>query len=153
MSDDVELDTKNLDKLVRALRKKAGSIRIGIFGGNAARSNGSVNNATIGAFHEFGTSKLPVRSFLRMPISEHMGPYLESSGALNESVLKEVVKQGTIDPWLQKIAILAETIVADAFDTGGFGKWTPSNMANKENQQTLVETQQLRNSITTEIKN
>lgn len=157
ISTTVELNTKNLDKLAKALTRKAMKIRIGIFSQNAARTNNgsskqTATNATIGAYHEFGTSKLPVRSFLRMPITEKMGETLESSGALDENVLKEVVAQGTIEPWLKKIAIMAEGIVAEAFDTGGFGKWPPSNMDHKTNAQTLVETQQLRNAVTTDIK-
>ena len=47
---------------------------------------------------------------------------------------------------------VGESIVQDAFSTGGFGKWKPSRMENKQTKQTLVETQQLRNSITSDVK-
>jgi phage gpG-like protein len=150
----VELDTKNLDKLTKALKREAAKIRVGILNSGAARSDKKTvaNNAAIGAFHEFGTSRLPVRSFLRVPITDHLAKRLESSGALDKNVLKQVIAEQTIIPWLRKVAVLAEQIVADAFASGGFGKWRPSNMTGKHNQQTLVETGQLRNSITSEIK-
>lgn len=154
MSDEAyNLEIKGLEKLIAALKGKPPIARVGILGGKAAESHGKLmTNAAIGACHEFGTATLPQRSFLREPISEHLTERLEQSGAFDKEVLKEVVREGTILPWVQKVAVLAEGIVADAFDTGGFGKWKPSNMTYKENQQTLVETTQLRNSITSEVK-
>lgn len=155
MSDETTLETKGLDKLVKALKRDPPQARVGILGSKAARSatgKVSASNATIGAVHEFGAIKIPQRSFLRMPLSEHLGPRIEKSGAADKDVLAEVIASGTMVPWLQKIAILAESIVHEAFDTGGFGKWKPSDMKNKKNQQTLVETQQLRNSITWDVK-
>jgi phage gpG-like protein len=70
---------------------------------------------------------------------------------MDKDVLNDVLKSGTFTPWLKKVAVLAEGIVADAFASGGFGKWPPSDMTHKKNHQTLVETQQLRNSITSEV--
>lgn len=156
MADDektIEVNTKDLDQLTKLLKKQAAAIRIGILGSNSARSGKSTaTNAAIGAYHEFGTANLPVRSFLRMPIIDHMANRLESSKAFDEDVLKDVIKSGTTVPWLKKVGVIAETIIADAFDSGGFGKWKSSNMDRKKNAQTLVETQQLRNSVTSDIK-
>jgi phage gpG-like protein len=110
-------------------------------------------NAAIGAIHEFGVpGKMPQRSFLRMPITEQLQKELESHGAFGPEELKKVVKEGSTVPWLHRIAVVAEKIVGDAFATGGFGKWRPSDMKYKTVHQTLVETQQLRNSITSEVK-
>lgn len=149
---DVDLDTRQLDKMVRLLKRGSlQGIKIGIFGTHATRSDGK-SNAEIGMYHEFGTTTLPQRSFLRVPIQDNLGSKLASSGAFDKTVLKNVMDQGDIKPWLKLIAIAAEAIVAEGFDTGGYGKWPPSDMAHKKNAQTLVETQQLRNSVTTEIK-
>lgn len=157
MSDEAAtLEMKGLDKLIKALKAVPPQIRVGILGDKSARttptSKQAPTNATIGAAHEFGTSKLRQRSFLRVPISEHLAAKMENSGALDKDVLAAVIASGTIVPWAQKIAVLAEGIVAEAFDTGGFGKWKPSDMSKKKNSQTLIETQQLRNSITSEVK-
>jgi hypothetical protein len=67
-------------------------------------------------------------------------------------VLEQVVREGSIAAWMEKVGVTAERIVADAFATGGFGLWAPSNMEHKLVQQTLVETQQLRNAIVSELK-
>lgn len=152
MAEDVELNTRQLDKLVRLLKRGSlAGVKIGIFGSHASRSDGK-SNAEIGMYHEFGTSTLPQRSFLRVPIATHLGAELQSSGAFDKNALKQVMDQGSITPWLKLVAAVAEKIVSDAFDTGGDGKWPPSDMTHKKNAQTLVETTQLRNSITTEIK-
>lgn len=177
MSDDaagaVEFDAKGLDSLIRALDRPP-TIRVGILGGNKNTRTGGVlhsviktretkftknksmvetkTNAEIGAIHEFGGDRMPQRSFLRAPISEKLQEYLELSRAFDESVAKKVVQEGTIIQWLKKVAVIAEQIVSDAFDSRGFGRWKASNMAHKQNHQTLVETQQLRNSITSEVK-
>lgn len=146
-----ELNTKNLDQLIKALKKQKLKGRVGILGKTTAR-DGKLNNATIGAFHEFGTTNLPVRSFLRYPITEKLQKYLQQSGAFSKEAVEDVIKQKSLKPWLQKAVIVAESIVIDAFDTGGFGAWQPSNMKYKSVHMTLVETQQLRDSITSEVK-
>ena len=145
-----QMDVRNLDKILKALKQKA-SIKIGILG-DTARSGSSTTNATVGAAHEFGTSTLPKRSFLRMPLTEHLGPALESSQAFDKDTLKKVLASANILPWLTKIAVIAQGVVLEAFDSGGFGQWKPSQMDHKKNQQTLVETGQLRNSITYIVK-
>lgn len=66
MAEEDELDTKNLDKFIKALSKRISNVKIGILGGGA-RDDGKTN-AEIGAIHEFGTSTMPQRSFLRVQI-------------------------------------------------------------------------------------
>lgn len=153
MSDDtVRLDNRNLKKLLKALKTDDIKVRIGILGSNHRSEEGAPSNAEIGAKHEFGTSTLPIRSFLRMPITNFLEKYLSKNGAFGKKAMADVIAEGTIRPWMQKVAITSEEVVADAFATGGGGAWQPSNMERKKVQQTLVETQQLRNSITSEVK-
>lgn len=154
--DETTLVTKGLDALITALKVEPPRARVGILGDKTLRKNATkgaaATNATIGAAHEFGTSKLPQRSFLRVPITDNLAKKMESSGALDKDVLAEVIREKSLLSWVKKVAVLAEGIVLEAFDTGGFGKWKPSDMTKKKLQQTLVETQQLRNSITSEVK-
>lgn len=153
MSDNgITLNVQGLEKLLKALKQKPPTARVGILGQGTARSDGELSNAQIGAFHEFGTSRHPVRSFLRLPISALLNKELAASGLLKKEQMAEVLKTGSVIPWLKKVVLVAERIVLGAFDTGGYGTWIPSNMAHKKNFQTLVETQQLRNSITSEVK-
>lgn len=152
MSDETTLELKNLDKLIKALNVSAPSVRVGILGDHNAREGKNQSNATVGAYHEFGTSTLPIRSFLRVPLSDHLPIWLKKTGAFSKAELDEVLITKSLAPWLNKIGTLAVTVVQTAFETGGFGKWPPSEMKYKTNWQTLVETQQLRNSITYDVK-
>lgn len=159
MADDtVVLETKGLDQLIKALKNGMPRACVGILGSKTIRgkTQGNQTNAAIGAIHEYGSpaKNIPIRSFLRVPISEHLNKKMESSGALDETVLKEVVKSGTVVPWLKKIAILAESVVHEAFETGGFGKWPGWKNPNYKNNhgRILEDTGQLRDSITSEVK-
>lgn len=175
MSEDAfKLDTKNLDGILKALKGNMSQARVGILGGKALRSGQKqeagksvnaarkapkskpevMNNAAIGAMHEFGTGSMPQRSFLRVPISENLQKYLESSGAFTKDAMKEVIKEASLRPWLERAAKVAEKVVSDAFATGGFGKWPKWKTKGYTNNtgDILVDTQQLRNSITSEVK-
>jgi hypothetical protein len=153
-NDTVTMNVKGLDQILKALRARAPQARVGILGSTNPRTGKQNSNATIGAAHEFGTTQIPQRSFLRVPISENLEKRLESSGALDKETIKEVIKSGTVIPWMQKITVLAEQIVLDAFSSGGFGKWPAwKNPKYKNNTgQLLLDTTQLRNSITSEVK-
>lgn len=148
---DVKLNTKALDNFIKAMKTSGGPrVSVGIMGGGS-RSDGTTN-ATVGAAHEFGTSTLPKRSFLREPLIEGLDAKLFSSGKFDEAELKKVIREHGIKAWLNRIAICSEQVVMEAFDTAFGGKWKKSDMSRKKVHQTLVESQQLRNSITTEIR-
>lgn len=154
MSDDdtVQIDDKALKDFIKALSGSLPVARVGILGSNGARGTADgLTNAEVGASHEFGTSILPMRSFLRMPLTNHLGKALLDAGAFTAVTLREVIRSKTVLPWVQKMAIVGEAVVKEGFATGGYGEWRPSNMAYKTNHQTLVETHQLRDSIASEV--
>ncbi len=173
MSEEVTLETKGLDDLLKAIKGKMPTARIGILGSSTRvesktkltfeevqnmskprRQGQTMTNADIGAVHEFGSTTHPQRSFLRVPLTDRLRKEMESSGAFDKEVLKKVVASGSVLPWLSKIAILGEGIVAGAFSSGGYGKWpgwkSPGYQNNTGN--ILVDTTQLRGSITSEVK-
>lgn len=158
MSDDAAytLDTKGLDRLIKALKKEAPKGRVGVLGDKTVRESvpgqkETLTNAQIGLFHEAGTGTTPRRSFLRQPMITHFQKALERAGAFDEDALKDVLAKASFTPWVRKACIVAEGVVLGAFDTGGYGEWPPSQMSGKKVHLTLVETQQLRNSITSEV--
>lgn len=151
MADD-ELNTRGLDKLLKALKGKQSTVVVGILGKNAARE-GYKSNAEIGAVHEFGGGNVPQRSFLRIPIADNLGKQLEASGAFDKDTLQEVVAKGTLEPWLKKVGVIAEAIVAEGFASNGYGKWAPHSPGyNNKAGQILVDSGQLRDSITSEVR-
>lgn len=154
--DDLTLNLDGLDALARALRRDPPQIRVGILGAGGARSDGRTN-AQVGVNHEFGAPRanLPRRSFLREPLADRMPEALEASGAFDKDSLAHVLRERSLLTWARKVAALAEAVVLGAFDSGGYGKWAPlkpATLRRKRNAQILVETQQLRNSVATEVK-
>lgn len=147
---DFKYDDKAFQKLIDALKKDDTYARVGILGQADTRSNAAQTNAMIGARHELGLG-VPIRSFLRMPIETQLQKEIKASGLINKKTILEVLKTGTLRPLVQKIAVIGERCVLLAFDSGGFGRWKPSDMKYKKVHQTLIETQQLRNSITSEV--
>lgn len=169
MSDEeTSFNSKPLDELLKAMKSKSITAKIGILGSKDSRTptenGGSTSNATIGAAHEFGSSKLPQRSFLRMPISEKLPKEIEQANIFGENNLKEIIKTGSFAQAVEKIAIMAVGIVQDAFNTEGYGTWPALNddykawkvsyskKGSTSAVQILTLTGQLRDSITYEIK-
>lgn len=156
--DDDTVNVRGLEKLLKALKAKPPSSRVGIIGSPPREKKdgekSAPTNAEVGATHEFGTSTHPVRSFLRVPISENLQKEMQARGLLNKDTLAEVIKLGSILPWMTEVALSAEACVLDAFDTGGNGKWPAWKTPNYTNNagQLLVDTHQLRDSITTAVK-
>jgi phage gpG-like protein len=153
----IGLDTSGLDQLEKAFRDQMNrpmKIRIGIMGDHSARSGGGRTNAEIGASHEFGAParNLPARSFLRVPLMDNLHKEIEKAGLFTKAAQNEVVKTGTVKPWLAKVQAVAQGIVKGAFTTGGYGKWKSWKGSYKSlTGEILVNTTQLRDSITSEI--
>lgn len=149
--DDLKLD--GLEKLEKILRQNKIQIQIGILGDKAQRE-GENTNAAIGAAHEYGSTKrnLPERSFLRMPMNTQYFSNLESSG-LFKKTFEQIIKENGVKGFAKKLANVAERTVKEAFNTGGFGQWAKWKNPNYENNANmiLVNTQQLRDSITTKV--
>lgn len=157
MSETIQLKTTGLDQLMKAFKGKLPVVRIGILGSKNVRSGKKFDastNASIGALHEYGSSKMPIRSFLRVPLTDNLNKSLEASDAFDKDALSEVVKTGDIRPWLKKVSVLAEGIVAGAFETGGYGKWPKwkSPYYHNDSNMILVDSGQLRDSISSDIK-
>lgn len=151
-ADSFEYKDMGLDGLIKLLEDNAKTphVKVGILGSSGAR-DGAKTNAEVGAHHEFGTENLPIRSFLRMPISLRLDKEMQSANLYDEDTIRKIIEENSLEFLLGKIGVAAEAVVSDAFSTGGFGHWKKSNMAYKKVHSTLVETQQLRDSITSEV--
>lgn len=118
-------------------------------------SVGTIDNASLGAVHEFGSKKrnIPPRSFLRMPLEDDFDAELEKSAA-DKDFCELMVK----DPnaFLNRLGQKALKVVQNAFNNGGSSqtKWTalkPKYAKTKNVNMILVETSQLRDSVSYEV--
>ncbi len=124
------LDDSQLTALGAALRlfSKA-RVRVGVLAGEKTtrhdiekENQDKINNPTLGAAHEFGVKSrnLPARSFLRMPLMLFLPRQVDNIGRDVWRLL--VVQKGPLLA-LKQLGVLAENVVQQAFETGGFGQW------------------------------
>ena len=152
------IDVKGLGMLLKAIKGVAvPKARVGILGDKNQRKDGDpLTNSEIGAIHEYGSPAQGIsqRSFLRMPLFTRLEKDMGKAGAFKEEELKAVIKKGTVFPWLKKITVMAEGIVRESFDSQGYGTWPDWKNPKYTNNtgKVLLDTQQLRESITSECK-
>lgn len=174
----VSVNTDGLSSLREELKKYASKrVHIGVLGGNDARSGDESKgyvpgNAEIGAIHEFGvvggaspfkqpgisktpiknpSINLPERSFLRMPLITKLPEAIMGQG--REAWRKAIIQKGVVFA-LKNLGVLAESIVQDAFKTGGFGLWAKlkaSTIRRKGSAAILIDTAELRQSVTSRV--
>lgn len=140
-NDGVKFDDRKIRKILKQFSEKIPSVLVGILGEENARSDGKTN-AEIGSIHEFGSTdgKIPMRSFLRMPITEWLHKEIDNIKAQKELSIEQVAEQ---------IGIAAVAVIEDAFATSGFGQWPVGKTKDIE---MLVDTGQLRDSISYEVE-
>jgi hypothetical protein len=149
----IKLDLTKLEDIEGRIREPV-SLKLGIINSKKnGRKDDPFTNAEIGARHEFGLfvpelkKRLPKRSFLKMPMIVAFPAALKRMNWLEKQDFNDLVKGDSGLRFYKKIAMLGIKTIDVAFQTGGFGKWKPSNMAFKKVHMTLVETVQLRRSI------
>lgn len=134
--------TKLKDQLTSA--GKVSRVQVGILA-NKPRAEGDLTNAEIGAIHEFGSysERIPQRSFLLMPLTFHLGKNLKGNWT------GWILSGGMVNA-AKHLGVMAEKTIQQAFATGGFGEWrplAPSTIARKGSSAILIDTAQLRRSI------
>lgn len=154
----IKVNIKGLQQLAKALGD-AYRIKVGIMGNKAQRNNGNTGqtNAEIGFLNEFGslTKHIPARSFLGMPLRLYLAEYLVKKKAFSQAEVEKAVKAGKLLDLAKKVGIVAEEVIQEAFATRGFGNWAPnapSTIEQKGSSSPLIDTGQLRRSITSKVE-
>lgn len=164
----IKLNVDELEKVRRGLAEAKGSYaKVGVLGARAARQpgenvqgpmpSGSLTNPEIGIVHEKGsmTSNPPIprRSFLEDPLVDHLPQKIRSVGSAAWAV--EILQHGVRNA-LALLGVIGENVVQKGFETGGYGKWeplSPYTIARKGSSAILIDTAQLRKSVTSEVVN
>ncbi len=116
-------------------------------------TSSGLSNVQLGVIHEFGSHSrnIPARSFLRMPLETKRKELMEFLGS---KLAVQLIEEGNIKRLLLLLGIKAEAIIQSAFETSGFGTWqanTPETIARKGSSSPLIDTAQLRRSITSKV--
>lgn len=137
----------------------------------------ALNNPTLGLIHEFGTAgegvnvptgetgpgavktttvfsrqPIPARSFLRMPLMQHLPAEVDKIG---RAVWRAIVLKKGMLVALGDLGQLARNVVDRAFATRGFGNWAPnapSTIRRKKSSAPLIDSAQLRRSVTWRVE-
>lgn len=131
-------------------------VKVGVLRGKAkrgAKGSKGPSNADIGAVHEFGAPEknIPERSWLRLPVMSRLGDELRK---VKTADLKRIFAGLGLKGIMRVVGQAAYNVIADGFRTGGFGRWAPlrpRTIARKGSAEILVETNQLRDSISFEV--
>ena len=125
MKPKIKYDFSKLDKFAKAVSKNY-RVKVGILGKKDSRIERGTSNATIGLVHEFGSfkQKIPMRSFLRMPLATKANQILLS---IAKSTLKLLYK-GNYRQIFVILGLKCEEVIQEAFSTSGWGSWVPNKI-------------------------
>jgi phage gpG-like protein len=147
-------DLSDLENLVKELGSTYVA-RVGILGAKATQQHEetTLTNGEVGTIHEFGSisNNIPARSFLRMPLEAKQKDIVQAmAGQQTQSYLEK----GQIKNVYRNLGFFAEAFVKQAFASGGFGQWKPNKpatIARKGSDKPLIDSSQLRRSITSDV--
>ncbi len=150
----INANIDGLNDLMRSIKKaEKWRLRVGILGENATTEHDGKSNKTnaeIGTYHEFGTTRIPSRSFLFEPLSERI-----SLTDWRKEAWKDYFVKFSPQYFYNYLAGIALNIVEGAFETGGYGKWKPLTARTlkrpRGTNKILMDTRSLRGSISTKV--
>lgn len=161
-------DDEGMRKLLKAMESDH-VLRVGIFGGShkeagdkkkgggrkvSTKSSGKTN-AEVGWLAEFGRPKIgnapkvPPRSWLRMPLINH----INDIGKECQTAFEEQAKTGDAKKFMKYMGTRAEAWIQKAFADGGPG-WpanTAYTIAQKGSDAPLIDTGQLRRAVASQV--
>lgn len=158
MGNEVKYDFNKLAFFIKQLMGDCPKVQVGILGDTNGRKDGKTN-AEIGLANEFGKltgfPKIPKRSFILMPLNTHFKELLKEKKSTSAEAFERAVKTGNLVPFMKKVGMVAEETIQTAFETRGWGQWpdnAPYTIAMKGSDSPLIDTGELRKSITSKVK-
>jgi len=152
---EIDYNIEGLERIRKNLEESKLMAKLGIFGDKNKRDdNTGRTNADIGADHEFGvpSRNLARRSIFLDPLTIKGKELTKKVGQIIDRYIDE---ENGIETILELVGIYGESIVQEAFETGGFGAWQPIKEATanrKGSSQILIHKSELRRSITSKVE-
>ena len=139
-----------------------GDTRTVVAGHKKSRTTQSTKtNAEIGLMHEKGSlsggpggTRIERRSFLEMPLVWKSEGLMAIRNKVWEAFTAGDQTKARLHKAYKDLGMYAERIIQAAFESNGFGKWKAdkaSTIARKGSSMTLIDTSQLRASITSDV--
>ena len=143
-----DFDGKFLDRLKKALiGKRERVVNVG-FPASAKEPDGT-STAFIAAVHEFGSEHVPERSFMRTSLEVNRN----KRKALNEQNLKKVLNGGmSVDAALGHLGLMASSDIKEQIKNGSYAPLKEVTTKRKGSSKPLIDTGQMRQSVTYELE-
>lgn len=131
-------------------------VKVGLPAGESATSKAYTNDGAgpaptvldVGVWHEFGTQRVPQRSFLRGPLNAKSTELDKVLGQQFNLVLEKGLE---VEKALGRVGLAARNICVGAFRTRGYGVWKDISQSTKDakgSSGVLIDNEILRSSIT-----
>lgn len=121
----IKFNDKQMTDLISSLKKDF-VLRVGILGGKASSMHDGKSgktNAEIGTYHEFGTRKMPRRSFLEDSLKLRLKFNSSQFQQMRKNIFNKMFLKNKPQEVFQDLGIKCLEIIQEAFNTNGFGKW------------------------------
>lgn len=124
-------------------------VTVGIHEKDGSRDAGGATNADAGFWNEFGTSRIPERSFLRSTFDEGLRVYKDTS---KKAAVFAIRTGASFDKALAILGLKVSSDVKETIRSRIDPANAPSTIAKKGSSTPLIDTGQLLNSIDFEVK-
>jgi len=124
-------------------------VAIGLMPQNEERHSGRKTNTAVGHYHEFGTSHVPKRSFLRTPLEKNAREYTNYIKSKGFNILWGSNKRRDV---LMYVATKYRADVLNHIASNIPPKLADSTIAKKGHDLALVDTGQMRDAIDIELR-
>lgn len=145
---DRDLGWKRIKKNLAELAREP-AVAIGILAEEAPREDGKLTNVDIGTFHEFGTEHVPQRSFIRGTVDAKRA---EINKFVSDQLGRVIEGKETVDTSLAKVGEKVRAEIKGRIRAGIQPQLKPATIKGKGSSKPLVDTGQLLNSITYEVR-
>lgn len=140
-------DGKGIKALFKRLEK--GHVNVGILANVGQHEDSDLTVAQVGFYHEFGTVKTPERSFIRSTIEDKSKEIKKLARQQSKLVLNG---KTTMEKGLGLLGAFTAGLIQEKFTSNDWPANTEATIASKGSSKPLIDTGQLRQSISYEVK-
>lgn len=141
-------DNGLLGRIKRVASQCTSKIEIGYFGEvHGGKTPITLNR--LAAIHEYGTNRIPKRPFVHPPLKQNRGKYLKITG---KQIASSVMGRGRMSQTWHYVGQAAVSDVQNYMLTGKFAPLAASTVRRKGSSKPLIDTGQMRQSITYRVK-
>lgn len=133
-----------------------GSVKVGVLNNKPHITSGNVGKPSIGMadlaeIHEYGTTNIPERSFLRASLRQNESNYVD---VLERGLFTVLSGDMSIDRLKHKLGLIAHRDVVNYISTANFTPLKTSTIKRrrKKSNRPLIDTGGLRNSLSFEVE-